>query len=85
MLLREVVLTWQIGRTNQTVQKPLWSGKWKTLFQMLMIAAWIAPIQNDPIGLVILGAVTVAALFWTFISWADYYKAYVQGKPVQGR
>lgn len=75
-LLRELVLTWQIYRANDESQPPTMTGKLKTVFQMGMVGAWIAPIQEG-FGLVVIAAFTCAALVWTLLSWIDYYKLYV--------
>lgn len=75
-LLRELVLTWQMYRANDESQMPTMTGKLKTVFQMSMIGAWIAPIQEG-FGLVVVAALTCCAIIWTLVSWIDYYGLYV--------
>lgn len=75
-LLRELILTWQIYRANDESQPPTMTGKLKTVFQMGMIGAWIAPIQEG-FGLVIVAVLTLCAIVWTLASWIDYYRLYV--------
>lgn len=75
-LLRELILTWQIYRANDESQPPTMTGKLKTVFQMGMIGAWIAPIQEG-LGLMVVAALTCYAIIWTYVSWIDYYRLYV--------
>lgn len=77
MIIRELVLFVQIGRANDTIQEPTFSGKAKTVFQMAMIAAWTGPFLMIESLSGIVAFATCIALLATFISWVDYYRLYV--------
>lgn len=81
-LLRELILTWQIYRANDESQPPTMTGKLKTVFQMGMIGAWIAPIQEG-LGLIVVATLTCCAIIWTLVSWIDYYRLYVSKTTTQ--
>lgn len=74
--LRELVLAAQIARVQRGVVPPTWSGKVKTVFQMAMIAAWMAPFDG-PFGYAAMALLTNAAIIMTLTSWIDYYRLYV--------
>ena len=81
IVLREAVLFVQMNRRYELAQPPTMTGKVKTVFQMTMIAAWMAPFHGAVAAGFIL-VTTVLALIWTFASWRSYYKAFVAGVPV---
>lgn len=76
-VVREIVLAIQIGRANQSIQPPTATGKQKTVFQMIMLAAWIAPVQSFDFGLAFMSIATNLAIIWTLVSWIDYHRLYV--------
>jgi len=76
VLVREVVVTWQI-RSRGKLVAAIWSGKVKMACQVAMIVVLLMPIHSSW-WMGIQGFMIGAAVYWTIYSWVDYYRHFVR-------
>lgn len=74
ILAREIVLTEQIRRAQNSVTAPTLLGKLKTLVQMTLVAFWLAPVSWWSWVVSMLIGATIAV---TLASWWQYYVRFV--------
>lgn len=75
ILAREFILTAQIRVARDDVAPPTMLGKIKTVFQMVLIPFWLAPVVWPFWLMAGLVVITYAVTIW---SWEQYYRLYVK-------